>query len=84
MSGIPVQDGRITKNKRGSDRYVDGMALCELGIGESIRTARVVRIEMSKEEITAANVRNASTLTLLRFRAPQDTFQLGTTLALSC
>ena len=69
MSGIPVRDGRIKKNKRGCDRYVDGVTLSEPGVGENIRTARAVRIEMSKEEVTAANVRNASTLTLLRIRA---------------
>ena len=67
--GIPVQGGRINKNKRGSDCYVDGAALSEPSVGEPIRTASAVRIEMSKEEVTVANVRNASTLTLLRIRA---------------
>ena len=69
MNKIPVKDGRIKRNKRGLDRYVDGATLCEPGVGESIRTARAVRIEVSKEEVTVANVRNASTLTLLRIRA---------------
>ena len=38
-------------------------------IGTSVHTARAVRTEMSKEEVMAANFRNASTLTLLRIRA---------------
>ena len=63
---IYVQGGRI--KKRGSDRFVDGFTPCEPGVGESVRTARAVRIEMSKEEVTAANVCNASSLTLLRIR----------------
>ena len=66
MNGIHVQGGRIKKHR--SDRYVDTVNLCEPSVGESIRTAHAVRIEMSKEEVTAANVRNASTLTLLRSR----------------
>ena len=49
MNRIHVQGGRI-KN-RGSDRYVDGITLCEPDVGGSIRTARAVRIEMSKEEV---------------------------------
>ena len=57
------------KNKRGADRYVDGVTLRELEIRISIRTAGAVRTEMSKEEATAANVRDASTLTLLQIRA---------------
>ena len=69
MSGIPIQVGRIKKNKRGSDRYVDGDTLCEPPVGKSIRTARGVRTEMSKKEVTAANVRSASNQTLLRIRA---------------
>ena len=43
--------------------------LCEPGFGSSARAARAVRMKMSKEEVTAANVRNASTLILLRIRA---------------
>ena len=41
----------------------------EPGVGASARTARVVQMAMSKEEVTTANVRNASTSTLLRIRA---------------
>ena len=67
MNRIHVQGGRI--KKRGSDRYFDGVTLREPGVGEGIRIARAVRIGMSKEEFTAANVRNASTLTRLRIRA---------------
>ena len=66
MSALPVTDGRIKKNKRGLDRYVDGVNLREPGVETSVHTARAVRAEMSKEEVTAASVRNASTLTLLR------------------
>ena len=69
MSRIPVQGGRIKKNKRGSDHYVDGVTLCEPDVGSSVRIAHAVRTEMSKEEVTAANVRDASTLTVLRSRA---------------
>ena len=69
MSRIPAQGGRINKNKRGSDHYVDNVTLCESEVGSSVRTERAVRTEMSKEEVTAANVCNASTLTLLRIRA---------------
>ena len=69
MTRIPGHSGRIKKNKRGSERYVDGVTLREPGIGSSVRTARVVRTEMSKEEVTAANVSDAYTLTLLRIRA---------------
>ena len=59
----------MKKNKRGSDGYVDGVTLPEPGVGTSVHTARAVRTEMSKEEVTAANVHTASTLTLLRIRA---------------
>ena len=69
MNKIPVQDGRIKNNKRGLDRYVDSATLCEPEVRASVRTARAVRTEMSKEEVTAANVRDASSLTLLRLRA---------------
>ena len=69
MSAFPVQNGRIKKNKRGVDRYVNGVTLREPELRASVRTARAVRTEMSKEEVTAANVRDASTLTLLRIRA---------------
>ena len=69
MSGIPVQVGRIKKNKRCSDRYVDPVPMCPSENRANVRTARAVRIEMIKEEVTAANVCNASTLTLLRIRA---------------
>ena len=48
---------------------MDGVTLREPGVGTSVHTARAVRTEMSKEEVTAANVRTASTLTLLRIRA---------------
>ena len=64
ISDLSVQAGR-----RGSDRYVDSVSLREPGVGTNVHTARAVRTEMSKEEVTAANVRNASTLTLLRIRA---------------
>ena len=67
LNRIHVQGARI--KKRSSDRYVSGVTLCEPGVGESIHTASAVRIEISKEEVTAANVRNASTLTLLRICA---------------
>ena len=60
--------GKIKKNKRGSERYADGVTLREPRVGSSVRTARVVRTEMSKE-VTAANVRDTSTLTLPRIRA---------------
>ena len=69
MNRIPVQSGRIKKNKRGPERYVDGMTLREPGLRESVRSARAVRTEMSKEEVTAAKVRGTSTLTLPRIRA---------------
>ena len=68
MSGISVQGGRIKKNKRGSDRYVDGVTLREPEVGTSIRTARALRTEISKEEVTDANVCNTLTLNLLRIR----------------
>ena len=63
-----MQSGRIKKNKRGPERYFDGVTLREQGVGSSVRTARAVRTEMTKEEVTAANIRNASTLTFLRIR----------------
>ena len=69
MSGLSIQAERIKKNKRDSDRYVDGVILRELGVGTSVHTVRAVRTGMSKEEVTAANVRNASNLILLRIRA---------------
>ena len=49
MYGIPVQGGKINKNKRGTDRYVDGVTLREPGVGTSVHSARRVRTEMSKE-----------------------------------
>ena len=73
-SGILVQGRRIKKNKNCSDYYADGTTLCNPEIGEIIHTARAVRIEMSKQEVTAADVRNASTLTLLRIRARNISF----------
>ena len=69
MSAIPVRGGRIKKNKRGSDRFIDYRTLCETGFGESIRIACAIRIEMSKEEVTAANFCNASTSNLLIIRS---------------
>ena len=68
MSALPVRNGRIKKNKRSVDRYVDAVTLREPEFGVSVRTAPAIRTEMSKEEVTAANVRDASTLTLLRIR----------------
>ena len=64
-----MHNGRIKKKKRGSERYVDGVTLREPGVGSSVRTARAVRTEMSKEKVTAANARDAFALTLLRIRA---------------
>ena len=61
MARLSIQAGRIKKNNRGSDRCVDDVTLREPGFGTNIHTARAVRTEMSKEEVTAANVRNAST-----------------------
>ena len=69
MSGLSVQAGRIKKNRRGSDRYVDGVTLCEPGVGTSVHTACAVQTEMPKEGVTAANVRNSLTLTLLHIRS---------------
>ena len=69
MSALPVQNGRIKKNKGGVNRYVGDVTLHEPEFGVSVRTARAVRTEMSKEEVTVANVRDASTLTLPRIRA---------------
>ena len=69
MSTHHVQNGRIKKNKRGADHYVDGVTLREPEVGTNVDTERAVPTEMSKEEVTAANVRTASTLTLLRIRA---------------
>ena len=69
MSGISVRGGRIKKNKRSSDRYVDSVALLKPGVRTSIHTARAVRTEMPKEGFTAANVLNESNLTLLRICA---------------
>ena len=69
MTRISVHSGRIKKNKRGSERYVDGVALREPGVGSRVHTARALRTEMSKEEVGAANVRDASIMTLLRIRA---------------
>ena len=66
MKRTHVQSGRI--KKYGSDRYVHGVTLCE-PVGERFRIIRAVRIEISMEDVTAANVRNASALTLLRIRA---------------
>ena len=45
------------------------MTLCEPRVGTRVHTPRAVQMEISKEEVTAANVRNASTLTLLPIRA---------------
>ena len=69
MSASPVQNGRINKKKRGADRYVDGVTQREPEFMVSVRIARAVRTKMSKGEVTAANVRDASSLTLLRVRA---------------
>ena len=69
MTSIPVQGGRIEKNKRGYKRFVDGVTIREPEVRASVRIACAVRTEMSKEEVTAANIRDASTLTLLRIRA---------------
>ena len=69
MSVLSVQAGRIKKSKRDCDRYVDGVTLREPKVGTSIHNARAVPTKISKEEVTAANIRNASTLTLLRIRA---------------
>ena len=66
MTRIPVHSEKIKKNKCGSERHVDGLTLREPGVESSVRTARAVRTEMSKEEFTVANVRDASTLSLLR------------------
>ena len=43
MSRIPVRGWRIKKNRRGSDRYADGVTLREPGIGTSVPT--LVRYE---------------------------------------
>ena len=66
MSSIPVCRERIKKGKRGSDRYVDVLPQCTAKTGETIPTARAVRIEMSKKSVTAATVCSASTMTLRR------------------
>ena len=63
-----MQSEKIKKNKCGSGRHVDGVTLREPGVRSNVRTARAVRTEMSKEEFAVANVRDASTLTLLRIR----------------
>ena len=68
-SGLSVQAGRIKKHKRGSDRYVDGVTLHAPVVGTNARTALAVRAEVPKGEVTAANARDASTLTLLLIRA---------------
>lgn len=68
MSGIHVQPRRIKKNKRGSDRHVDGVTLRETEVGASVHNARAVRMQMSKEDVVAANVCNASTIALLRIQ----------------
>ena len=57
------------ENKRGYDSYVDYVTLREPGVGTSVHTEPAVRTKMSKEEVTAANVRNTWTLTLLRICA---------------
>ena len=69
MTKITAQSGRVEKNKRGSERYVDGVTLREPEVRAGVRTARAVRTEMSKEEVTATNIRDAYTLTLPRIRA---------------
>ena len=74
MSGLSVQAGRIKKNECGSDRYFDGVTLREPGVETSVHTACAVGTEMSNEEPTAANVLNASNLTLLRIRARKIRF----------
>ena len=63
---------KVRESKRikgGADRYVDCVTLREPEVRASFRTAYAVRTEMSKEEVTAANVRGDSTLNLLQIRA---------------
>ena len=69
MSGLSFQARKIKKNMSGPDRCTDGVTLHKQGVGASVHTARAVRTEISKEEVSTANVHNVSTLTLLRIRA---------------